>query len=157
MSTTHVPAALRELVARQAGHRCGYCLTAEEVVGSAMEIDHLIPEAQGGLTVEENLWLACSACNTSKGDRATGLDPLSGETVALFNPRLQRWHDHFAWTPSGDHIVGRTPVGRATVAALRLNRPLLVRARRLWMRIGVHPPGDAAIESPHGPESLPQI
>ncbi len=69
MSSTTVPAALRELVARQAGHRCGYCLTAEEVVGSAMEIDHLIPEARDGPTTEENLWLARSACNTFKGDR----------------------------------------------------------------------------------------
>ncbi|HWE63595.1 MAG TPA: HNH endonuclease signature motif containing protein [Chloroflexota bacterium] len=77
-----------------------------------MEIDHLIPEARGGLTVEENLWLACSACNTSKGDRTTGVDPQSGGTVALFNPRFQRWRDHFAWTASGDHIVaGRRAVG----------------------------------------------
>jgi len=59
MSVTRVPAALRELVAFQAGHRCGYCLTAEHVIGTPMEIDHLIPEAHGGLTVEENVWLAC--------------------------------------------------------------------------------------------------
>ena len=87
MSTTRVPAALRARVTRQARHRCGYCLTAEQVVGSPMEIDHLVPEAQGGLTEEGNLWLACSACNTFKGDRTTVLDPLTGEIVPLFNPR----------------------------------------------------------------------
>lgn len=144
---------LRELVARQASHRCGYCLTAEEVVGSPLEIDHLMPEAQGGLTVEENLWLACSACNAFKGDRTTGLDPLSGEIVTLFNPRRQHWREHFAWTQSGDLIVGQTPIGRATIAALKLNRPLLVRARRLWMRIGVHPPGDATSKPSPGNET----
>jgi HNH endonuclease len=140
VSTTHVPAILRELVARQANHHCGYCLTAEEVVGTPMEIDHLIPEAHGGLTVEENLWLACSACNAFKGDRTGALDPLTGETVALYNARQHRWQEHFAWTATGDRIVGQTPSGRATVALLKLNRPLLVRARRLWVRIGVHPP-----------------
>ena len=34
-----------------------------------MELDHLIPEALGGLTEEDNLWLACSLCNDSKGCR----------------------------------------------------------------------------------------
>lgn len=142
MSATYIPAVLRELVAQQAGRRCGYCLTAEEVVGSPMEIDHLVPEAQGGLTVEENLWLACSGCNTFKGDRTAALDPLTSESVALFHPRRHRWQEHFAWTASGEYIVGQTAIGRATVAALRLNRPLLVRARRLWVCIGVHPPDD---------------
>lgn len=150
MSTARIPAALRELVAGQAAHRCGYCHTAEEIVGSPMEIDHLIPEAQGGPTVEENLWLACPACNAVKGDRTAAIDPLSSETVALFNPRQQRWQEHFDWTQSGDSIVGRTPIGRATVAALRLNRPLLVRARRLWVRIGLHPPRDSAPAPPSG-------
>jgi len=55
VSTTRIPAALRERVARQSHYRCGYCLTAEHVVGTAMEIDHLIPEAHGGPTAEENL------------------------------------------------------------------------------------------------------
>ena len=140
MSTTHVSAALRELVAFQAGHRCGYCLTAEDVIGMLMEIDHLVPEARGGVTVEENLWPACSACNTYKGDRTSAVDPLTGESVALYHLRRQQWQEHFAWTRAGDVIVGQTPVGRATVTSLKLNRPLLVRARRLWVRIGVHPP-----------------
>jgi hypothetical protein len=105
-----------------------------------MEIDHLVPEAQGGLTEEGRL--ACSACNTFKGDRTTVLDPLTGEIVPLFNPRQQHWEEHFAWTAAGDYIIGQTAIGRATVAALKLNRPLMVRARRLWMRIGVHPPQD---------------
>ena len=146
MSATRVPVALRERVARQARYRCGYRLTAEDVVGSAMEIDHLLPEAHGGLTEEENLWLACSECYTFKGDRTSALDPLTGDTTPLFNPRQQRLREHFAWTAAGDYIVGQTPIGRATVAALKLNRPLVVRARRLWVRIGVHPPRDATNE-----------
>src|SRR6266508_111542 len=117
MSGRYIPTSLRERVAEQARHRCGYCLTAELIVGAQMEIDHIIPRARGGPTTEDNLWLACSPCNDFKGDRVAALDPESGLIVSLFNPRRQRWHEHFAWTPAGDRILGRTPTGRATARA----------------------------------------
>ncbi len=44
MSRTYIPRALRERVATQAGHRCGYCLLDERLVGIALEIEHIIPE-----------------------------------------------------------------------------------------------------------------
>ena len=47
MSGTHIPKALRNAVAAQARHRCGYCLTSEAVVGSPMELDHIIPGVAG--------------------------------------------------------------------------------------------------------------
>lgn len=40
---------------------------------------------------------------------------------------MQRGHDVSAF-------------GQATVAALRLNRPLLVRSRQIWVAVGLHPP-----------------
>src|SRR5262245_52493089 len=115
MTRTYIPQALREKVAAQARHRCGYCLTAEAVVGTPMDFEHIIPRALGGLTEEGNLWLACSVCNDSKNNRIVDLDPLTGELVRLFNPRYQVWTEHFVWTPEGDRIVGMTPTGRATV------------------------------------------
>ena len=105
-------------------------------------IDHLIPEAVGGPTEEANLWLACAECNAYKGDRISVQDPLSGETVPLYNPRRQSWSDHFRWTDEADQVVGLTPIGRATVHALRLNRPLLIQARQRWVAVGWHPPKD---------------
>jgi hypothetical protein len=105
-----------------------------------MVIDHIVPESLGGPTEEMNLWLACPLCNAHKGDRITALDANTGEIVRLFNPRQQAWVDHFAWTSEGDRIVGRTPIGRATVIALQLNRPSLVRARGAWVSVGWHPP-----------------
>ena len=140
MSKSSIPTWLRARVAAQAGGRCGYCLTAEAITGAPLVIDHLIPEALGGPTDEANLWLACSQCNLHKGDRLTARDPLSEEWVRLFDPRRQAWSDHFRWSPANDEILGLTPVGRATVQALHLNRPLLVQARRGWVRVGWHPP-----------------
>jgi len=142
MSRTYIPKWLRDRVAVQARYRCGYCQSAEAIVGAPMEIDHIIPESLGGLTQEENLWLACSLCNDHKADRVTALDPVTGEIVRLFDPRHQIWSEHFRWTEVGDRVVGLTPTGRATVAALNLNRPSLVRARQLWAAVGWHPPGD---------------
>jgi hypothetical protein len=149
MSRTHIPQEPRQRVTVQARHRCGYCLSAEAIVGTPMELDHLIPESLGGPTEEQNLWLACSLCNDHKADRIAALDPDSGAVVRLFDPRRQVWQEHFRWTGEGDRIVGLTPTGRATVTALNLNRPSLVRARRLWVSVGWHPPPD--VLPPAGP------
>jgi hypothetical protein len=105
-----------------------------------LEIEHIMPEAAGGLSVRENLWLACHRCNEFKGDRTRAIDSLTGENAAFFNPRTQRWHNHFAWSPDGTHIVGLTPCGRATVVALRLNNEYIVEARRFWVEAGWWPP-----------------
>ena len=105
-----------------------------------MELDHLIPEALGGRTEEENLWLACSLCNDAKGRRVASADPDTGKVVRLFNPRYQVWSDHFMWSDGSDRIIGLTPAGRATVVALSLNRLPLVLARRAWFDVGWHPP-----------------
>lgn len=107
-----------------------------------MTMDHIVPEAAGGPTTEVNLWLACNRCNEFKGKQSHAFDPETGERVPLFNPRLQSWYDHFAWSDDSTHIVGRTPVGRATVAALQLNNPEIVIARRLWASVGWWPPLD---------------
>lgn len=142
MRAARISRQLRERIATQARHRCGYCLTSEDIVGTPMEIDHLTPRALGGPDTEDNLWLACGLCNTHKQDRIAAEDPLTGETVRLFNPRTMAWRDHFSWTAEGDHIVGLTPCGRATVVALNLNRPPLVVARQAWVSVGWHPPKD---------------
>jgi len=131
---------LRERVARTAGYCCGYCRTPERIAGFRLNIEHIIPEARGGQSVEENLWLSCYACNEFKGARVHGRDPESGKRVRLWNPRRQQWHDHFCWSEDGTEIVGLTPRGRATVATLQLNRPELVAARSLWVQVGWWPP-----------------
>ena len=74
-----------------------------------------------------NLALACHRCNLHKGPNLTGIDPLTGEVVSLFNPRHERWNEHFAF--HGTHIMGITPTGRATVHVLAMNDP-----RRLELR-----------------------
>lgn len=142
MSPTHVSAELRRQVRADAGHRCGYCRTSELLTGTPLEIEHLIPEAAGGPTVRENLWMACHRCNEYKGARTQAVDPLTGDATPLYNPRTQSWREHFTWSPDGALVIGLTPCGRATVEALRLNHETLVEARRFWVIAGWHPPAE---------------
>ncbi|TMQ34294.1 MAG: hypothetical protein E6K70_08410 [Planctomycetota bacterium] len=60
--------------------------------------------------------------------------------MPLFNPRVDSWLDHFRWNFDSTRILARTATGRATIKLLRLNRPTLVKARRAWVRLELHPP-----------------
>ena len=142
MSKAYIPAKLRQQVAEEASYRCGYCLTDQRIIGHPMVMDHLIPEAKGGHTVRENLWLACRRCNEFKGTQIEAIDPLTQYNVPLFNPRQQSWRVHFVWSSDGTEIIGLTATRRATVIALRLNNPEIVGARSLWVQAGWHPPQD---------------
>jgi hypothetical protein len=88
------------------------------------------------------LWLAYRLCNTYKGAQTEALDPVTKQRVALFNPRHQRWSEHFSWNKDGTHILGRTPCGRATVLAFQLNNAVAVTVRSYWVQAGWHPPDD---------------
>src|SRR5262245_31992896 len=101
MSESYVPAELRRRVAAQARYRCGYCLTPQHVCGARMQIEHIHPEAEGGPTVEENLWLACTECNSYKNSRTVALDEMTQQLVRLFDPRRQVWAEHFCWNDDG--------------------------------------------------------
>lgn len=132
--------ALREKVRHQSGNCCGYCLAHQEFILGVLEIDHIVPVAAGGGDEENNLWLACRACNNAKSIKTEGIDPLTGHPVLLFNPRQQNWWEHFRWSTSGIEIIGITPIGRATVVALDLNNVISSIVRRNWVRAGWHPP-----------------
>jgi len=70
----------------------------------------------------------------------TAPDPATDARVPLFHPRAHRWEAHFAWNDDFILMVGLTPMGRATIAALQLNRRGLVNLRRLLYAFGEHPP-----------------
>jgi hypothetical protein len=84
--------------------------------------------------------VSCRRCNARKGTRTHGIDPFTQAEAALFHPRTQSWHDHFAWSTDNTRVEGQTVTGRATVEALGLNDPLIVAARGLWVRGGWWPP-----------------
>lgn len=141
MSSSRVPAELRRHVLNTAGGRCAYCHSAEALMGATFEVEHIIPRSAGGKTEADNLCLSCPTCNRHKAARLMAFDPQSSEEVPLYHPHHQVWSDHFVWSEDGFQIVGLTAVGRATVIALRMNRPQIVQLRRYWVALGLHPPG----------------
>jgi len=143
MPRIHIPVDTERRVRAAARNRCGYCLSPQHLVMARLEIEHIMPLAKGGGNDESNLWLACPICNGYKSDKTTGVDPESGEAVPLFNPRIQTWSEHFRWSEDGLCIIGLTPIGRATVAALHLSDdPDALEVRSYWVSAGWHPPED---------------
>lgn len=131
---------LVELVWRRANAACEYCRMPQDYDALTFEIHHVVATIHGGMTVAGNFALACFLCNNFKQAQTQALDVRSGRLVPLFHPRTDAWSDHFRWSRNQTRVVGRSPVGRATIEALRLNRPALVRARTVWVRHGLHPP-----------------
>jgi HNH endonuclease len=132
--------ALRRKVMADAPYRCGYCLMSQRITAMPMRVEHLISLAVGGTSAEENLWLACPLWNGSKATKTHAIDPETGEEALLCNPRRHVWRAHVRWSDDGVEIIGLTPCGRATVAALKRNNESLTRARHRWVLAGWHPP-----------------
>ena len=128
---------LRDRVATRADHCCEYCRLPERWTSLPFQVDHIIAEKHDGETSFENLAYACLHCNSFKGPNIAGRDQQSQTTVRLFDPRRENWHDHFQW--DGAALRGRTPIGRATIAVLRVNLGYRVALRASLMEEGVFP------------------
>ena len=129
----------RRFVAGRAGFRCEYCLTPSGLSPSPYSAEHILPRSKGGADLPDNVALSCQGCNGHKAAKTTAIDPARGKSVSLFNPRRDKWEDHFSWTADGTKIVGKTAPGRATVVALHLNRSGLQNLRRLMVIANIHP------------------
>ncbi len=128
---------LRRIVVERAGDRCEYCRLAQAGQEAIFHIDHVVPVVAGGNSETSNLALACVSCSLRKGARQAAPDPQTGNETPLFNPRRDSWPEHFRWERVT--VVGLTPTGRATISALRLNRPLALSIREEEAHRGRHP------------------
>jgi hypothetical protein len=133
-----ISSTLRNLVIRRADNRCEYCKLSQMGQEATFHIDHVIPVTANGPTEAENLALACVSCSLHKSAKQVVKDPLTAKAVKIFNPRQQLWENHFRWEEV--QIVGLTDQGRATIAALRMNRPVILAIREEESILGRHPP-----------------
>ncbi len=132
---------LIELVWSRAGRACEYCLMPATLYPAPFQIDHIIARQHDGPTASGNLALSCLHCNSYKGPNIAGRDKATKQLAPLFNPRRHRWARHFRL--HGPQIVGRTPIGRVTVAVLNMNGDFLLRLREELMKDGHFPPAAA--------------
>ena len=124
---------LRQLVAARADRLCEYCLIHEDDTFFGCEIDHIVSLKHGGATEEGNLAFACLPCNRHKGTDI-GSIVAEGEFIRLFNPRQDRWFDHFRL--EGPVIEPITDIGKVTVSILQFHATERILERETLIAIG---------------------
>ena len=133
-----IPLRIRQAVAERAAKRCEYCQLPVTGQVATFPVDHVVPESRSGPTALDNLALACPHCNSCKWAFEREADPVTGQVVALFNPRVQDWSDHFQWSRRDPvRLDGKTPCGRATIERLQINAATMLEARRLLRLAGL--------------------
>lgn len=140
MPRRKLPLRIQEQVRQRAGYLCEYCHTSELWQYVRFTIDHIVPLAQGGADMLDNLALTCFHCNRRKASHTTAIDPVTDEVVPLFHPLQHHWGEHFVWSTNGVIIIPQTQIGRATVSLLEFNRERVLRIRWADVVIGRHPP-----------------
>jgi hypothetical protein len=131
----------RAMVRSRAGGRCEYCrLHERDEPLYPFHIEHIISKKHHGSDDPRNLAWSCHGCNLAKSSNLTGLDPVTGRVTMLFDPRRQRWKQHFRWV--GAQLTGQTACGRATIDVLNINNPERIDLRELLMVAGLFPPKD---------------
>lgn len=128
---TAIPQKLRRAVTERADHLCEYCLISESDTFFGCHVDHIISIKHEGSTTVDNLAYACVVCNRQKGSDLGSIDWETGNLVRFFNPRSDRWSDHFYL--QGARIVSRTSIGEVTVRILGFNSDSQIIERQTLM------------------------
>lgn len=124
-------------VSARARHVCEYCRAPEGVFNLAFEVEHIIPQSQGGEATEDNLALSCRSCNLYKSSSVSAFDKITQTEIRLFNPRADVWNEHFLISEESAEIKDLTAIGRVTVARLRINSNAQTDARKQWLKLGL--------------------
>jgi hypothetical protein len=132
---------LRRLVALRAEHLCEYCLIHEEDTFYGCEVDHIISLKHGGPTEAENLAYACAICNRQKGSDIGSIERGTGEFSRFFNPRIDRWGEHFRLEET--MIQPQTRIGEVTARILGFNHSDRLLERQTLIAVGRYPTASA--------------
>jgi hypothetical protein len=129
---------LERQVELRAGSRCEYCRMHQSLQGATFHLEYVLPKSRGGMTDFSNLAWACPGCNLRKSDRIVLPNPIGGESVEIFNPRIHIWSHRFIWEDY--EMVGSSPIGRALILAFELNHPRRALIRQAEQMFGLFPP-----------------
>jgi hypothetical protein len=128
-----ISAELRQIIADRANELCEYCLIAEADTFYGCEVDHIISLKHGGSTEPDNLAYACALCNRAKGSDIGSISS-TGEFSRFYNPRTDRWSEHFRL--EGSTIRPLTTTGEVTARLLGFNESARVHEREEMIRFG---------------------
>jgi hypothetical protein len=117
--SSRVTSEIKRIIAARANLVCEYCLIAEADAYYAFQVEHIISRKHSGSSELHNLALACVFCNRHKGSDIASLTPETGDLVSFYNPRVDRWRDHFRL--EGVRIEALSSIGEATIRILQMN------------------------------------
>lgn len=100
------------------------------------EVDHIISVKHGGSSDADNLAYACALCNRAKGSDVGSIS-MTGEFTRFFNPRTDRWSEHFRL--EGSSIQSLTAIGEVTARILAFNDSPRLHEREEMIRFGKYP------------------
>jgi HNH endonuclease len=140
MPKIYVSVAIQRALLELSRGYCEYCVLPSNFSTDFYHNEHIIPLILNGKTELENLARSCGICNNGKRDKIEHIDPLTRQVVRLYHPRQDMWTDHFQWSGDNLYIVGLTPIGRATIDLLKLNRSNAFNLRKLLKLADLHPP-----------------
>lgn len=135
--SSYIGAEMRRSTIARAGERCEYCLIRESDTFFGCEVDHIISVKHGGSSDSNNLAYACMFCNRQKGSDLGSIVWRTGELVRFFNPRVDRWMDHFAL--EGARIDPLTDIGEVTARILEFNSEERILEREELISAGRYP------------------
>ncbi len=144
------PASFRPWLRDEFSFRCVYCLRREQWDrATSLDVEHFLPSRRfpNQRLAYENLWFACSRCNSAKGDR-------------LIDDPSQALLSHEVIVENDGQIVGRSAEARRIIQALRLNSAEAIHYRRLWIEIiamAKQFAPDLLLELMGFPEDLPDL
>jgi 5-methylcytosine-specific restriction endonuclease McrA len=89
----------RALIYQRDDHTCQYCGSQKRLT-----IDHVVPKSRGGQDTWENMVVACSSCNTKKGNtllEQTGMKlkrtprPMENKIILkLYKSNVSEWKSY---------------------------------------------------------------
>jgi HNH endonuclease len=145
MPKIYISVAIQQAIFELSGGYCEYCRLPSNFSTDFFHFEHIIPLVLNGQTELENLARSCGICNSNKRDKIEHFDPLTQQKSRLFHPRKDIWTEHFQWSADDLHVVGTSPIGRATVDLLKLNRINAFNLRKLLKMVDLHPPKNTLV------------
>jgi 5-methylcytosine-specific restriction endonuclease McrA len=69
-----IPRSMQQQIRERAGSLCDYCHLPDTATTLPFQIDHILAEKHGGLTIVENLAYCCLHCNAFEGPNIAGVN-----------------------------------------------------------------------------------
>lgn len=141
MTRPYINKELRRLVIERTHCLWKYCLIPDAYRSLSHQVDHIVGVKHGGSSVADNLCYSCIFCNLQKGSDLGSINWQTEELVRFFNPRRDKWSDHFCL--DGGVIQPLTNIGEVTARIFEFNNEQRIAERQALIEIGTYPPPSA--------------